>query len=80
MDRRSSASGSRVLMPSFRNSTPTPRAFSSLVYVMVSRMFREKRLTSLVRMRSNFPMRASAIIWLNAARFLVEVPVIPSSA
>ena len=31
IDSRSSASGSRELMPSFMNTTPTPSAFSSLV-------------------------------------------------
>ena len=76
---RNSLSLSRVLMLSFWNSTPTSCSNSSWVYLMLSRVEREKRDISFVMMKSNRPALASLIIRLKLSRFLVLVPLMPSS-
>ena len=47
--------------------------------VRLSTVFLAKRLTDFVIIRSILPSRASATICLNCSRFLVLVPVMPSS-
>ena len=66
-------------MFSFSKKTSTPFSLSCRMVTRLSTVFRAKRLTDLVRMRSIFPARASSIILLKPSRFLVFVPVIPSS-
>lgn len=66
-------------MFSFSKKTSTPFSLSCLIVTRLSTVFRAKRLTDLVRMRSIFPARASSIILLKPSRFLVFVPVMPSS-
>ena len=47
--------------------------------VRLSTVFRAKRLTDLVMIRSIFPASASATMALKPSRCLVLVPVMPSS-
>ena len=71
---------SRVLIPSFSNTTPMPRSLSSRVYFRQSWVFRANRLIDFVMTMSIFPALQSSIIRLNSLRFCVLVPLSPSSA
>ena len=70
---------SRVSMFSFSNVTPIPFSFSFRMVVRLSTVFRAKRLTLLVMIRSIFPASASAISRLKPSRRAVEVAEMPSS-
>ena len=70
---------SSVKMFSFSKYTSTPAALSFRTVVRVSTVFRAKRLTDFVRIRSIFPAMAAFIMALNPSRCLVLVPVMPSS-
>ena len=70
----------RVLVFSFSKYTPTPHFFSLRMYSSPSNVLRQNRETDLVMTRSILPFSASRIILLNWVRFLVEVPMMPSSA
>ena len=70
---------SRVWIFSFSKNTPIPFSFSLRTVVRVSTVFRAKRETDFVIMRSIFPAKASAIMLLKPSRFFVLVAEIPSS-
>ena len=54
-------------------------SFRERMVVRLSTVFLAKRLTDFVMIRSIFPARASATMLLKPSRFLVFVPVMPSS-
>ena len=56
------------------------RSLSSRMYFRQSSVLRANRLIDLVMIMSMFPAWHSSIMRLNSSRFLVFVPVIPSSA
>ena len=62
------------------NKTAMFIALSFLTYFRLSTVFRAKRDTDFVRIRSILPFSQSLIISLNRSRFETTVPVIPSSA
>ncbi len=68
MVRRNSPSLSRVSMPSLRKITPTPCSLSRRVTWRASTVLRAKRDTSLVRIRSTAPDRASRSSSANLGR------------
>ena len=70
---------SRVLIPSFSNTTPMPRSLSSRVYFRQSWVFRANRLIDFVMTMSIFPALQSAIMRWNSSRWRVFVPVMPRS-
>lgn len=70
---------SSVQIFSFSKNTSTPLSFNFLTVVRESTVLRVNRETLLVTIKSIFPERASAIMWLNPSRCFVEVSEIPSS-
>ena len=79
IDRRSSPSPSMVRILSLTKYTSTPNRFRSRVMDNVSTVFRAKRHTSRVTIKSNIPALASTSIFRKAGRFLAAVPVMPRS-
>ena len=71
---------SSVLIPSFSNTTATFFSFSFRMVTSESTVFLANLLTDFVRIMSIFPARASCIMALKSALFLVFVPLFPSSA
>ncbi len=65
---------SMMLIFSFSKNTAIFSAFSFLVYLRQSRVFRENRLMDLVMIMSIFPASQSAIMRLNSSRLAVLCP------
>ena len=70
---------SKVYIPSFSKYTSVPCSFSFRTAVRLSTVFRAKRLTDLVTIRSMRPASASSIIRLKPSRPRVLTAEIPSS-
>lgn len=77
--KRTSPLESIVLIASFSKKTGIFSSLSSRMYFRQSSVFRAKRLIYLVIIMSMFPAWHSSIMRLNSSRFLVLVPVMPSS-
>ena len=80
MDKSTSPLLSSVKMFSFSNITPIPRSLSWRTKLRQSRVFLANREMDFVMIISIFPALQSSIILLNCSRFLVVVPLMPSSA
>ena len=63
----------------FSKYTSVPFSFSLRTFTRLSTVFRAKRLTDFVTIRSIFPARASRTISLKPSLLFVFVPLIPSS-